>query len=151
MQNKVEGAQCFSSRFYNLLWDNYEVTNGEAEHGIYEGFGPRGTPPDTPEVRKGIPESQVLDRYCFWKVQSLDSGAQGDFFNQDNLFVPINVSNTHCLFLRVDLNAQVIEVYDSIGGSPNPRNNKYMWAMRQFLYDLKFKGTTIDSGPNFEE
>ena len=23
--------------------------------------------------------------------------------------------------------------------------------MRQFLYDLKFKGTTIDSGPNFEE
>ena len=93
----------------------------------------------------------MLDRYQFWTVQSLDSGVQGGFFNQDNRFVPINVSNTHWLFLRVDLNAQVIEVYDSIGGSPNPRNNKYMWAMRQFLYDLKFKGTTIDSGPNFEE
>ena len=84
-------------------------------------------------------------------MQSLDSGVQGGFFNQDNLFVPINISNTHWLFLGVDFNEKVIEIYDSIGGSPNHRNNKYMWAMWRFLYDLEFKDTTIDSRPNFEE
>ena len=99
VQNKVEGAQCFSSRFFNLLWYHYDVVNGEGEYGSYEGFGPRGTPPDTPEARKGIPASQVLDRYQFWLVQSLDSGLQGDLFDQDNFFVPINISNTHWLFL----------------------------------------------------
>ena len=80
---------------FNFLWYDGKVANGEAEHGSYECFGPHGTPPDTPEACKGIPASQVLDRYRFWKVQSLDSGVRGDFFNQDNLFVPINISDTH--------------------------------------------------------
>ena len=26
-----------------------------------------------------------------------------------------------------------------------------MWAMRQFLYDLKFKGAPVNNKPNFEE
>ena len=95
--------------------------------------------------------NQVLDRHRFWTVQSLDSGLEGGLFSQDNLFVPINISNTHWLFLRVDFNEKAIEIYDSIGGAPNPRNNKYMWAMRRFLYDMKFKDTTIDSRPDFEE
>ena len=65
VQKKVKGVQCFSSRFFNLLWYHYDVVNGEADHGSYEGFGPRGTPPDTPEAREGIPANQVLDRYRF--------------------------------------------------------------------------------------
>ena len=99
VQNKVDGARYFLLQFFNLLWYDYEVANREVEHGSYEGFGPRGTPPDTLEARKGIPASQVLDRYQFWLVQSLDSGVEGGLFSQDNLFVPINISNTHCLFL----------------------------------------------------
>ena len=95
VQNKVEGAQCFSSRFFNLLWYQYDVANGEADHGSYEGFGPRGTPPDTPEAREGIPASQVLDRHRFWTVQSLDSGLQGGLFSQDNLFVYPSISAIH--------------------------------------------------------
>ena len=51
----------------------------------------------------------------------------------------------------MNFNEKVIEIYDSIGGAPNPRNNKYMWAMRRFLYDMEFKDSTIDSRPNFEE
>ena len=81
----------------------------------------------------------------------VDRGVQGGLFNLDNLFVPININNSHWLFLWVDFNAHAIEIYDSIGGSSNPRNRKYMWAMRQFLYDLKFKGTPVDNRPNFEE
>ena len=151
MQKKVEGVQCFTSRFFNLLWYHYDVVNGEADHGSYEGFGPRGTPPDTPEAREGIPANRVLDRYRFWSVQSLGDGLEGGLFSQDKIFVPINISNSHWLFLLVDINEKVIELYDSIGGAPNPRNNKYMWAMRRFLYDMKYKGSTIDSRPNFEE
>ena len=81
----------------------------------------------------------------------MDSDVQGGLFNLDNLFVPININNTHWLFLWTDFNAQAIEIYDSIGGLSNPRNRKYMWAMRQFLYDLKFKGSPVDNRPNFEE
>ena len=64
----------FLLHFFNLLW--YE--NKEVEYG------------------------KVLDMYRFWKVQNLDSGVQGGFFNQDNFFVPINISNSHWLFLQVD-------------------------------------------------
>ena len=99
VQKKVEGVQCFTSRFFNLLWYHYDVVNGEADHGSYEGFGPRGTPPDTPEAREGIPANQVLDRYRFWSVQSLGAGLEGGLFSQDKIFVPINISNSHWLFL----------------------------------------------------
>ena len=85
------------------------------------------------------------------KVQKLDRGVQGGLFNLDNLFVPINISNTHWLFLWVDFNTCVIEIYGSIDCLANPRNRKYMWAIRQFLYDMKYKGTPIDNRPDVEE
>ena len=98
VQEKVDGAHCFLSYFFNLLWDD----NKEVKQGRYRGFGPQGTPPDTEAERGDMPSHQAVNMYRFWKVQDLGDGIEGGIFNLDNLFVPINISNSHWLFLRVD-------------------------------------------------
>ena len=147
VQEKVDGAHCFTSYFFNLLWN----VNEEVEHGRYRGFGPQGTPPDTEEERGDMPLHQADDTYRFWKVQHLADGIEGGIFNLDNLFVPINISNSHWLFLRVDFSNYIIELYDSLGRAPSPRNRKYMWAMREYLYDMQYRYTPVENRPDFEE
>ena len=147
VQEKVEGAHCLSSYFFNLLWN----ANEEDDLGRYGGFGPRGTPPDTEAERGDMPTDQADDLYRFWRVQGMADGIEGGIFNLDNLFVPINIGNSHWLFLRVDFGTSTIELYDSLGGAPNPRNKKYMWAMREYLYDMRYRHTPVENRPVFEE
>ena len=85
VQEKVEGAHCLSSYFFNLLWN----ANEEDNLGRYGGFGPRGTPPDTEAERGDMPTDQADDLYRFWRVQGMADGIEGGIFNLNNLFVPI--------------------------------------------------------------
>ena len=48
------------------------------------------------------------------------------------------MERAHWIFLRVDLKGRKICLYDSMG-SADPRNRKYMAAMRRYLYDANFK------------
>ena len=68
VQEKVDGAHCFTSYFFNLLWN----VNEEVEHGRYRGFGPQGTPPDTEEERGDIPLHQAIrtdsGKYRTWPM-----------------------------------------------------------------------------------
>merc|ERR1719442_344444 len=53
--------------------------------------------------------------YDYEKVQHWSDGIAGGLFGQKNLFVPVNISNTHWIFLRVDFDSKTIELYDSMG------------------------------------
>ena len=65
------------------------------------------------------------------------------------MFVPINVDRTHWIFLRVDLSERKISLYDSMG-SVDPRNRKFMAAMRRYLYDANFDDEDEDSRADFD-
>ena len=56
----------------------------------------------------------------------------------DVTFVPINVDGSHWIFLRADFRERKISLYDSMG-SVDPRNRKFMAAMRRYLYDANFE------------
>ena len=88
--------------------------------------------------------------YDHEKVQHWSDGIAGGLFGLKNLFVPVNISNTHWIFLRVDFDSKMIELYDSMGG-PNPRNNKYLLALRQYLYDEECKTVAPERCPDFEQ
>ena len=53
--------------------------------------------------------------YDYEKVKHWSDGIAGGLFGQKNLFVPVNISNTHWIFLRADLDSKTIELYDSMG------------------------------------
>ena len=65
-----------------------------------------------------------------------------------NLFVPVNISNSHWIFLRVEFESKTIELYDSMGG-PSPRNRKFLLALRRYLYDEEFKSVAPELCPDF--
>ena len=78
----------------------------------------------------------TMENYC--KVQDWDHGSVGGLAALDYLFVPINVENWHWIFLSVDLKGRKICLYDSMG-SADPRNRKYLAAIRRYLYDADFE------------
>ena len=51
--------------------------------------------------------------YDYNAVQDVASNINGGLFNLQHLFVPINISNTHFIFLWVDFNSTTIRAYDS--------------------------------------
>ena len=65
------------------------------------------------------------------------------------LFVPINISNTHWIFLRVIFDIKQIELYDS--KDKNPFNRRYMETMRQFLYDEFHRDIPQEERPPYNE
>ena len=64
------------------------------------------------------------------------------------LFVPINIDNTHWIFLCVVFESKRIELFDSQGKKPS--NQGYMETMRRFLYDEFHKGTPVEDRPLYE-
>ena len=84
------------------------------------------------------------------EVQNYSDYIDGGLFTLDQLFVPINIANTHWIFLRVDFNRKTLELYDSFG-TANPSNRKYLWAMRRYLYDEKFKDVAPGQRPDFDQ
>lgn len=64
------------------------------------------------------------------------------------LFTPINILNTHWIFLRVEFESKRIELYDSNG--KNPENRRYMENMRQFLYNEFHKDTLVEERPPYD-
>ena len=67
----------------------------------------------------------------------------------DDMFVPINVDRSHWIFLRVDFRERKISLYDSMG-SADPRNRKFMAAMRRYLYDADLEDEDEDSRADFD-
>ena len=67
----------------------------------------------------------------------------------DVMFVPINVDRSHWIFLRVDFRERKINLYNSMG-SANPRNRKFMAAMRRYLHDADFQDEDEDSRADFD-
>ena len=67
----------------------------------------------------------------------------------DVTFVPINVDGSHWIFLRADFRERKINLYDSMG-SVDPRNRKFMAAMRRYLYDANFEDEDEDSRADFD-
>ena len=88
--------------------------------------------------------------YNHEKVQNYSDYIEGGLFNLEHLFVPINIANSHWIFLRADFERKTIELYDSFG-TANPHYRRYLWAMRRYLYDEEFKDVAFDQRPNCEQ
>ena len=95
-----------------------------------------------------VEDSSVI--YDHKKVQNWSDGVEGGLFNLDQLFVSINIANSHWIFIRADFGRKTIELYDSFG-TANLHYRRYLWAMRWYLYDEKFKDVAFDQRPNFEQ
>lgn len=65
------------------------------------------------------------------------------------LFAPINIDNTHWIFLCVVFESKRIELFDSQGKKPS--NRGYMETMRRFSYDEFHKGTPGEDRPLYDE
>ena len=67
--------------------------------------------------------------YDYRDVVGWSDHIEGGLFNLKQLFVPINIMNTHWIFIRAHFESKTIEIYDSFG-FPNHHYQKYLWAMR---------------------
>ena len=65
------------------------------------------------------------------------------------LLVPINIANTHWIFLRVLFEQKCIELYDS-NGRRIPSNRQYMEDMRKYLHLELNKHLPADERPLYE-
>ena len=88
--------------------------------------------------------------YDYSEVVGWSDHIEGGLFNLEQLFVPINITNTHWIFIRVHFKNKTIKIYDSFG-SPNHHYQKYLWAMRSYLYDKEFKDVAPEAHPNFDD
>ena len=52
-------------------------------------------------------------------------------------YIPINVNNTYCNFIRVAITNTTIQLFDSQG--MNAENNKYLQAMENYMYEVLAK------------
>ena len=84
------------------------------------------------------------------KVQNWSCGIEEGLFELDHLFVPINIANSHWIFLRVDFGRKAIELYDSFG-TANPHHRRYLWAMQRYLFDEEYRDVAHDQRPDFEQ
>ena len=84
--------------------------------------------------------------YDYNAVQDVASNIDGGLFNLQHLFVPINISDRHFIFLWVDFNITTITAYNSSG--ENHYNQIYLHAMRRYLHDEMFKSASPDQRPN---
>ena len=87
--------------------------------------------------------------YDYREVVGWNNHIEGGLFNLEQLFVPINITNTHWIFICVQFKSKTIKIYDSFG-SPNHHYQKYLWAMRSYLYDEEFKDVVPEAHPNFD-
>ena len=79
-------------------------------------------------------------------MQDYASNIDGGLFSLQHLFVPINISDQHWIFLWVDINNTTIRAYNSSG--ENHDNQIYLQAMHRYLYNEMFKSTSPDQRPN---
>lgn len=82
--------------------------------GKYDEFGPRVTLPDP---LKALCEE--LPASGFWDVQNWSKNIDGNMFDLDNLFVPINTNKMHWMFFHVDFRETTIRLYNLLG-LPSP-------------------------------
>ena len=87
--------------------------------------------------------------YDYGEVLGWSDHIEGGLFNLEQLFVPINITNTHWIFTSVQFESKTIERYN-LFGSPNHHYQKYLWMMRSYLYDEEFKDVAPDARPNFD-
>ena len=79
-------------------------------------------------------------------VRDYASNIDGGLFSLQHLFVPVNISNRHWIFLWVDFINTTITAYDS--SDENHDNQIYLQAMHRYLYDEMFKSTSPDQRPD---
>ena len=66
--------------------------------------------------------------YDYSKVLGWSDHIDGGLFNLEQLFIPINVTDKHWIFIRVQFESKTIKIYNSFG-SPNHHYQKYLEAM----------------------
>ena len=64
---------------------------------------------------------------------------EGGLFNLEQIFVPINITNTHWIFIRVHFKSKTIEIYNSFG-SPNHHYQKYLGGNAQLPVQQRIQG-----------
>ena len=60
------------------------------------------------------------------------TGESGGLAALKTLYVPIDISNTHWIFIKVDVGERQIELYDSFGRVV-PDNNRYLGDMKSYV------------------
>ena len=73
------------------------------------------------------------DGYCYDNVRAWGQGVPGGLLNAENVFFPLNIDNTHWLFLRLRPAIQSIELWDSMGYRSS--NGVYLQHLLRYLYD----------------
>ena len=71
--------------------------------------------------------------YNFEPVQNNVSRIYGGLESPDELYIPINVDNTHWHFIRVAMTYKTIQRFDSQG--ENTSNNKFLQAVEKYMHD----------------
>ena len=71
-------------------------------------------------------------RFDYDEVKRWSARIPGGMDNLEDLYVPINKSNAHWLFLRVHFRTRTIDLYDSLGLKTS--NSLYLETMLQYLY-----------------
>ena len=65
------------------------------------------------------------------------------------LYVPINISNNHWIFILVDVEKRQIELYDSFGRIV-PGNDRYLGDMKRYVYDELHKDVSDVNKPSYD-
>lgn len=72
--------------------------------------------------------------YNFDEVIRWHNPIEGDLFQLDSLFIPINRANEHWLLLHIQPQLRRVRLYDSLG--PDPRNEVYLQNIMRYLFDV---------------
>ena len=111
VQDMLNDVYCFDTHFFTRLWED-----GYYNYDNVKRWGRRFAPdPETGQPR-GLAALKTL-------------------------YVPINISNSHWIFILVDVEKRQIEPYDSFGRKV-PGNGRYLSDMKRYVYDELHKGVS---------
>ena len=101
----------------------------------------------------GCPTSRFIDShfwtrlliadngYCYDNVRAWGQGISGGLLNAENVFFPLNIDNTHWLFLRLRPAIRSVELWDSMGYRSS--NSVYLQHLLRYLYD-EYASSEVD-------
>ena len=119
VQDMIPNVYCFGTHFFTRLREN-----GYYNYENVRRWGRRFAPdPETGEPR-GLAALKTL-------------------------YVPINISNNHWIFILVDVEKRQIELYGSFGQIV-PENGRYLGDMKRYVYDELHKDVSDANRPSYD-